>query len=119
MIQPWFSFFFCLKGDCARGRCVPSLSGRCCDCELGSQRCLASPALPQLDYRREREAVDEIMRKIDEEDALSAAAAAAKRAETQAFIAAFLANQQHLRWAPPPPHRAVAHIATQIRYRLL
>ncbi len=51
----------------------------------------------QLEYKRERDAVDEIMRKIEEEDHLSAAAAAAKRADTQAFIAAFLAQQQHLR----------------------
>lgn len=52
---------------------------------------------PQLEYRRERDAVDEIMRKIEEEDHMSAAAAAANRAETQAFIGAFLAQQQHLR----------------------
>ena len=51
----------------------------------------------QLEYRKEREAVDAIMRKIDEEDALEAAAKAAKRAETQAFIAAFLAQQQQIR----------------------
>lgn len=52
---------------------------------------------PQLEYRKEREAVDAIMRRIDEEDRLEAAARAAKRADTQAFIAAFLAQQQRIR----------------------
>jgi hypothetical protein len=51
----------------------------------------------QLEYSREREAVDAIMRRIVAEDALDAHARAAKRAETQAYIAAFLAQQQSIR----------------------
>ncbi len=48
------------------------------------------------------------MRGIEEEDALQAQAAAAKRAETRAYIAAFLAQQQHLRQAASLPQQCCA-----------
>lgn len=51
----------------------------------------------QLEYQKERDAVDAIMQRIHEEDALSAAAADVKRVETQAFIASFLLQQQQIR----------------------
>jgi hypothetical protein len=61
--------------------------------------CITREFALQLEYCKEREAVDAIMRRIEAEDALDAHARAAKRAETQAFIATFLAQQQRIRCA--------------------
>lgn len=47
----------------------------------------------QREYEAERQAVDEIMRKIDEEDAADAAKRAAQQAATRAYIADFLKQQ--------------------------
>ena len=47
----------------------------------------------QREYEAERQAVDEIMRKIDEEDAADAAKRAAQQAATRAYIAEFLKQQ--------------------------
>ena len=50
------------------------------------------------------------MRRIVAEDALDAHARAAKRAETQAYIAAFLVQQQSIRCLAGPPARVLVMI---------
>ena len=47
----------------------------------------------QKEYEAERQAVDEIMRKIDEEDAADAAKRTAQQAATREYIANFLKQQ--------------------------
>ena len=47
----------------------------------------------QREYEAERHAVDEIMRKIDEEDVADAAKRAAQQAATRAYIADFVRQQ--------------------------
>jgi len=55
--------------------------------------CQRQHCAAQREYEAERQAVDEIMRKIDEEDAADAAERAAQQASTRAYIADFLKQQ--------------------------
>jgi Trichohyalin-plectin-homology domain len=68
-----------------------------CSVPVANVQCRNHHCALQLEYCKEREAVDAIMRRIEAEDALDAHARATKQADTQAFIAAFLAQQQRIR----------------------
>lgn len=53
--------------------------------------------LAKLEYEREREMVDELARRIAEEDALEMEARRHKQEETRQYIAQFLLEQEELR----------------------
>lgn len=51
----------------------------------------------QLEYDREKALIDEVVRRIEEEDALETEIKRTKQAETKAFIAEFLEDREELR----------------------